>query len=465
MPQLELTLSAHATNAVPDGSGNAASASGKHDIVSAKLPAAENVELFTAGDKTYAVWKPELHLIRPRARLQRPAIYFTANLAPSADVTTKAKDIKKDILTSYEALPANVLEPLRFDPALGPSGRDIYLSETRVTKVSPAAPGSLDTVRPIRGITKRAFPAVPALFVRTRYASLRDEVMASVHLETSQLIAGQIEIANVQLDLSGSKVEPINGVDWPQRTRAGDETVLLYRITRTETPGSKASGTAGTATISLRATALLEQGLRVELAVQTQTRVDMSTSRADSTYRWSRPLSASFASHRRLFSQTSTHSRSSELARLPTKEGEVIFTCTAPRTARQDSDFTIKVQCSNKSNRNRRFTLVPIQPKAPTHPVRTTSKPQTGGEGSGMMAPGSTAPPPDQVAAPTVLTLTPDVRIGPLPAGACFETEVKYRAVSAGVLELGIIRVVDLESKQTLDVAELPDVIASKYFE
>jgi hypothetical protein len=58
------------------------------------------------------------------------------------------------------------------------------------------------------------------------------------------------------------------------------------------------------------------------------------------------------------------------------------------------------------------------------------------------------------------LTLTPDVRIGPLTAGACFETSLRYQTTSAGVLDLGTIRVIDLESRQTLDIAELPDVVS-----
>lgn len=452
---------------MPDGSGTAASASGKHDIVSAKIGAAENVEVIAAdGGKTYAVWKPELHLLRPRARLQRPAIYFTANLSPSVETAaTSPKDIRKDVLTSYEALPSNVLEPLRFDPALGPAGRDIYLSETRVTKVSPAAPGSLDTVRPIRGVTKRAFPAVPAVFIRTRYAALRDSVMASVSMETSQLIAGEIEITGMKFGLPGAKVEAINSAEWPQRMRAGDETSLLYRITRDDSVGqtSKSTSIAETASIILEATILLEQGSRIPLATQTQSRVEMSYASTEKSYKWSRPLSASFASHRRLLSQASTQSKSSDLTRIPTKEGEVIFTFTAPQNARQGSNFAVKVQCSNKSNRTRRFTLVPMQskPAVHAHPVRTTSKAQASGDNTSSVAPVSSSVPLGDVPSPTVLTLTPDVRIGPLPAGACFETEIRYRAVELGVLDLGIVRVVDLESKQTLDVAELPDVIAA----
>jgi hypothetical protein len=57
------------------------------------------------------------------------------------------------------------------------------------------------------------------------------------------------------------------------------------------------------------------------------------------------------------------------------------------------------------------------------------------------------------------LDLNPDVRIGPLPAGACFETGLKFRALKAGVLDLGVLRIVDLEERRVVDVGELPEVI------
>jgi hypothetical protein len=47
-----------------------------------------------------------------------------------------------------------------------------------------------------------------------------------------------------------------------------------------------------------------------------------------------------------------------------------------------------------------------------------------------------------------------------LTAGACFETSLRYQTTSAGVIDFGTIRVIDLESRQTLDIAELPDVVS-----
>lgn len=148
LPSLELTISAHATNAVPEGPGNSAAASGKHDIASTKAPATSNVDLVRVKDHTYVIWKPTLHLVRPRVRLQRPAVYFTANLGIKSSTATAAPVSGKQYLPSFEPLPTNVLESLHHDPSLGSSAHQIHVSETRVTKVSPSASQLEDTPRP-----------------------------------------------------------------------------------------------------------------------------------------------------------------------------------------------------------------------------------------------------------------------------------------------------------------------------
>jgi hypothetical protein len=37
---------------------------------------------------------------------------------------------------------------------------------------------------------------------------------------------------------------------------------------------------------------------------------------------------------------------------------------------------------------------------------------------------------------------------------------MEFRAVATGPLDLGIVRILDLDTKRTVDVLELPDVIA-----
>jgi hypothetical protein len=58
-----------------------------------------------------------------------------------------------------------------------------------------------------------------------------------------------------------------------------------------------------------------------------------------------------------------------------------------------------------------------------------------------------------------MLVVNPDLRIGPLPSGATFETDLVFRALDTGVLELGPLHIVDLDLRQTVDVVDMPDVI------
>jgi hypothetical protein len=137
------------------------------------------------------------------------------------------------------------------------------------------------------------------------------------------------------------------------------------------------------------------------------------------------------------------------------REGEIIFTFTAPPTMKQGEEIEIQVQCLNKSNRSRRFAIVTAQRRSSTVSVKPRFERRANSNDTTALSPTH-----DTTGEHTVFTLTPDVRIGPLTSGACFETSLRYRTTSAGVLDFGTIRVIDLESRQTLDVAELPEVIS-----
>lgn len=461
LPSLELTISAHATNAVPEGPGNAAAASGKHDIASTKAPATSDVDLVCVKETTYIIWKPRLHLVRPRVRLQRPAVYFTVNLGLNSSTIATAPTPEKQYLTSFEPLPANVLESLHHDPSLGAAGREIHVSETRVTKVSPSASQLEDTPRPLRGATKRAFPTVPAFFMRMGYSSLPDAVVTSLHVEISPLIAGDVRLDHVSVILPGTATKSLNGAAWPQQSQAGDEVVLLYRIEKPASGTAVPSKDMDLAVVSIQATAFLDQDVSVRIETQWQAQVDMTHSQKTAPYKWSRPLSTgSVAAHRRMLSQTSSRPSIHDISQGPTKEGEIIFTFTAPPTTTQGSDVEIQVQCLNQSNRSRRFALVTGQRRGSTASIKPRFEKRAGSNDTSVTAMPLDTRIRETTEHPKVLILTPDVRIGPLTAGACFETSLKYRAEGTGVLDFGTIKLIDLESRQTLDIAELPDVVS-----
>jgi hypothetical protein len=453
LQNLEIVLAAHATDAVPQETGNKASASGKHDLTSRTIPASENVDIVSVREHTYVLWKANLHLQRPRARLQRPAIYFTAHLTLNATSLSSFAQPQNGLLKSFEPLPANVLEPLRFDPALSES--NIYLSENRITKVAPSATRLQEDVKPVRGASKRAFPIVPAMFTRIRYTALPDAVVASLHLETTQLINGTLEIKEVALDAPDARVESLCPLDSPKGSRAGDEMVLLYKL-KAFSEGARPAPAA--IFVKIEASVSMEHRSHTKLEIRWQAQVDLSQTWTKPTYKWSRPLSGS--------KQLQVRPSSEGTVRLPSidasqaaagGDGGITFNFTAAPTLICDEDFKLDVQCINRSARSRRFALVVLQPKR-THGKQRKSHENS--EDTNLIAGIFRAPPLERQRAPEVLDLNPDVRIGPLPPGACFEAQMKFRALATGVLDIGVIRVVDLDTRQTVDVRELPDIIS-----
>ncbi|SMQ46823.1 unnamed protein product [Zymoseptoria tritici ST99CH_3D7] len=455
LPSIELVVTAHATDAVPQGNGNVASASGKHDLSSQTFSGSSFLDVVSVGDHTYVVFEPTLPLPRPRARLQRPAVYFTATAKLAADVRRASRRNQKDYLKSYEPLPANVLEPLNHDPALRNS--NIYLSETRVTKVTPPKPVNLDDViKPIRGASKRAYPAVPALFTRIRYSTLPDSIIASLHVETSPLIAGTVDIKGVDFSLDKSPIEPLTAVALPLQTHSGDETIFLYGIpSRSPKPSSQPRSLSAT----IDAVAKLAQGSIVNLSIVMDTHLDYSDADTSSkkTYTWSRPMNAS-SHHKSLSIQSINRPPTRDTISSTAPEPGVIFTFTGPATTVVNQDFTLQVQCNNRSPRSRRFALVMLQPRKPHRSTALSQNTQP--DTADLIANIFNAPPLERIKPQDVLDLNPDVRISPLPAGACFDTMLKFRALKVGVLDLGALRIVDLEERRVVDVRELPEVVA-----
>jgi hypothetical protein len=156
-----------------------------------------------------------------------------------------------------------------------------------------------------------------------------------------------------------------------------------------------------------------------------------------------------------MLSQNSTRPSVHDFEHNASKEGEIIFTFTAPPTTEQGSVVDIQVQCLNKSNRSRRFALVTAQRRGSAVSVKPRFERRAGSNDTAIKDGAN-----EVAEQHKALTLSPDVRIGPLTAGACFETTLRYQTTGAGILDFGTIKVIDLESRQTLDIAELPDVVS-----
>lgn len=388
-------------------------------------------------------------------RLQRPAVYFTASINLTSTAANASRSDQSDVLNSFEPLPTNVLEPLQFDTAL--EGSEVYLPENRITKVLPTSASTKGDVKPIRGATKRAFPLVPALFTRIRYSTLPDVMVASLHLEASQLVGGTIELQDVQLQVENTHVCRLTPSTHSEGLLAGAESVEFYKLTPAEnglTPSRSA------VSVKIRATVKIDLSSSVGLEISWQAHIDLAKMAIKPTYKWSRPLSGGpVISPPRTSQQSGRPSTGQRDTQPTTGEQSITFNFTAPSKVGHGADFSIDVHCVNRSSRTRRFAMVVLRiGRHQSSKYQVDSDPGR----AELVASIYDAPPFELALAKSsdVLDLNPDVRIGPLQSGAIFQTDLKFRAVASGPLDLGVIRIVDLDTRQTVDVKELPNVIA-----
>ncbi|WPG99680.1 Hypothetical protein R9X50_00249900 [Acrodontium crateriforme] len=461
LPDLEVGVAAYATDAVPQASGTTASASGKYDVTSKTFNAETGVKISAGKDFTLLVWKLKLHLSRPRARLQRPAVYFAANITVSSSSFEPARQVKQRYLQSYESIPGNVLAPLKFDPSL--VGSNIQLSEDRITKIAPTESRAEYTVKPLRATATRAFPAVPALFTKVRYSSLPGSTIASLYIETSHAIEDHLSLKNVELKLSGGFATRIDGSLQTENTSPGDETVLTYKL---QSNSIQSTGQdLQLLKFAITAAAYVDAENSIDLEIGWQSQVDLSQTHSKPLYRWSRPLSISSIHQARLTAQNARPPSFEDSHKAISQPKGLVFTFTGPETVHQHDDFQLHVQCVNRSHRARRFALV-VVPSQKSRTQFSVSQRQSNEEDgkqtadfiTGLLKTSSV----ELQKPPDVLDYNPDVRIGPLPPSASYDLRLRFRALTTGVLDLGIVRIVDLDTRQTIDVKELPDVISCK---
>ncbi|GAB1739036.1 hypothetical protein NU219Hw_g3800t1 [Hortaea werneckii] len=459
LPDLKLALAAHATDAVPQGKGNNVSPSAKHDLTSVTLAGSKASDTLVVAEYTYIVWNLELHIPWPRTRLQRPAIYFTATLTLGSTASESTpKDSGKAFLPPYEPLSANVLEPLNSDPSL--QGREIFLPEDRITKVAPKPPKKDESLRPIRGATKRAFPVMPALFTRISYAAVPDGIVATLTIETSHIVAGKFHLDEVgviaRLNNSGVETdkiipETLTSLEWPVMMHPDEELSLLYRIAPVD--GRELSAKAIFLTVNLYATLELENGSRVNLDMVWHPEKHLLSTAQEPHYKWSPPSHQSTPSTQNTMDPSTAERTPAKSSPSMASEHGLTFFFTAPSTVKQHRDMQIKVQCTNNSRTSRNLAVIHDQSNRQQR-LCFSDDPKSHAGVRSLHG----DPVPNSKPRSNVFCNSPDVRTGPLAAGATFEAEMEFFVKDLGLLDFGSIRILDLDTKQTVDVRELPDI-------
>ncbi|KAF2657522.1 hypothetical protein K491DRAFT_654614 [Lophiostoma macrostomum CBS 122681] len=429
----------------------------------------------------YLMWKLEVFISRPKGRFHKPAIYFqpTASLRPAEKV--KRSLIDDEYLPSKVPTALNLLQSFENDPAL--AGAHPRLSALRISKIAPTAPVAKELSRPIRTGQRRLFRALPALIWRMRYskmhASLSDSsLMASLDLEIAHVTGCSMNVEDIELSLRAGSVDPIAGhAEAPMLHRPGDQITYLYKVRPDVTvDGTPIFGNEGhILVLKIKAKAEVSKTCRPNIFIEWRTPVnftgDQDTSLIKAAYRLSNPTSQP-AKAPHPDSLPSRDDQSQLGADAHPKVINITLTVSGPPYVQIGEQFSWNIFIVNRSDKTRKLALITIPKrrrdfdKHKSHPSASS----VGGQHGEKKAVLASAVVDENIVyakqknartdIADLVCLTTDVRIGHLAPGACYTAELKFLALSAGVLSVDAVRVMDLATQEVADLRDLPSIVA-----
>ncbi|KAJ9311291.1 hypothetical protein DTO271D3_8446 [Paecilomyces variotii] len=438
------------------------------------------------GNHVYVIWKIEAFLNRPRVRIQYPSVIFTASATLNPPKVSEHNNRDDRYLQSLVPASSNVFEPLAADPTLGTESP--FLPASRLLRVVPAQ----HTEEPIYNIqqqTEHPTRIVPAASARIRYSRLnsyssRPTTIASLDFEVTPFLTCEVVLEQAKLDLSDGNVETISdipGLALPITCRPRDDVTLVYKLTPEYGPETNPSTTAMVSTldIALAGVINLSDDCRPKISMQWRTNVDFSL-----------PLNPTFGAPSQVLQR---NKRPASLPMLPGQAGlppslppsnrsslreraysttdlGVTISFSGPVSVEVSKPFYWDVFIVNRSGIPRKFTMTAIPRRKRPDPRKHVARPSSAS---------ATSRKEDQVAEAVtddniihamqktaagqdaeLICLSTDIRVGPLLPGTCHSTEVKLLPLATGSLHLEAVRLVDVNTNETTDIRDLPDILA-----
>ncbi|KAG9540514.1 hypothetical protein KCU79_g19046, partial [Aureobasidium melanogenum] len=148
----------------------------------------------------------------------------------------------------------------------------------------------------------------------------------------------------------------------------------------------------------------------------------------------------------------------------------VTFAFTAPDKVKEGETFLLDVFVVNRSTRRKRLAIVAIPKSVKSAQLQHTlrfpniSRQDSHHTAEAVMDDRTIYHMQDQRESriSEVVCLNADVRVGPLPPGACHNVQLEFLTLSSGLVGLAAVHVVDLDSRETTQITELPDIMVSK---
>jgi hypothetical protein len=461
-----------------------------------------------------AIWQTEATLNRPRARFANPALIFvaSANLLPLK--TASESSLDDEYLPSFTPAPANLFESLKQIPAL--KNDPPYLPASRLDRVLPDTPVDEGMIK-IRHAPPRSIPAVQAVSARIRYSrvdtfSSQAMTIASLDFEVTRFIDLSVDLEAANVKLSHGWAEALMPQQLPISCRPRDVITLLYKLHpahNLEAPSLIPSttmalgngSTADTISISVLATISISDTCRAKISMAWTNNIDLSA-----------PLNPNFGPPRQSIQRANrpqslpvtpggSSTTPASLTGTPRTSvlwgSSLVISFSGPATPVElGRTFVWKVLAVNQTPKTAKLAIIPLpqiqRPSTQSQQLSKRHAPQTSTSSTHHAERRHTNGGPSIEVAPAIcdenivyalqhqqphsfridlLSLTPELRIGPLASGTCHEAEIRLVALKQGPLRVEAVRVVDLvkESEEgsspagfMTDIRDLPDVVAIK---
>ncbi|KAG9662487.1 hypothetical protein KCU95_g19208, partial [Aureobasidium melanogenum] len=434
------------------------------------------IHIHDQGDQSYAVWKTTLYLRFPPQRLHRPSIHLTASAISKPTEIFKAA-IQDEYMTSCAPPTSeNLLQSLQHSSQTASS--QPYLPSDRIHKVAPRAAPTTQEARPLRTSSK-LFNVSPALAVKVHITPEQvSDMLLCLDLESARHTGyGGIQIDEIKAEGSSLTVEPFSAdlaaLSLPTTLQTGDKSTFLYKLARPEETAGVPSHKPRSVTFQIRAVAQVSDACSAQIQAHWHGNVNFPPLQPAKSLPL-RPQSVASTTQdlnsRPLSKRVSTMTTRPMSGMTQVDSAGVTFAFTAPDKVKEGETFLLDVFVVNRSTRKKRLAIVAIPKSVKSaqsqHALRFPNilRQDSHRTAEAVMDDRTIYYMQDQREAriAEVVCLNADVRVGPLPPGACHNVQLEFLTLSSGLVGLAAVHVVDLDSRETTQITELPDIMVSK---
>ncbi|KAL9090662.1 MAG: hypothetical protein Q9165_005150 [Trypethelium subeluteriae] len=421
----------------------------------------------------YVIWRKTIYLGRPKIRMQKPAIYFAATASLKHIEQKPSVDGEDEYLESNVASPMNLLAPFNYDPAF--AGKGLYLSASRVTKVAPAKPAAHEFSRPLRTSNRKMFQAAPALLLKVHYTRMppgsKFPVLASLTLEATAFASSVVRIEKIHTQLSNGtcKTFGIDSLHLPVTQSAGDETTWVRQLASTSmTEGVRDAANIHFFEIKVFGEVLLSDDCSAAIEVIWRSNVDLGPlppapgTRNSQSIPRGRGSSVSSATSTQALRRSSSADGGGDQSVPSTNDFGITITFSGPEQIHVGEILHWDILLLNRSPQRRSLAIVALPKRKNVEPNNYLGQSEGDSIACAVLDEHTLYSLQARATLEPVglVNLSPDVRIGPLAPGACFQTSLEFLVLAPGILHLDAVRVYDLATQQFIDTRDLPDTVA-----